>query len=210
MQFSSKILDTYFAPYISELQSAIVPEIPAAVDQRLSFAFNHELGAKRFKRIAHLATIGAAMSHHVTSNRAYLSAREGVHAYLAALPEHNQLHSLTKAISHFETCILHCHISALCLHNIHVALDQNADARIYNDPDYEKLRILNNRIKHFDEDLRKGLSGETPVQTYAIWLTETEIRCRDDGVTYSDLARILVEHDQYLRYLASDFFELGH
>jgi len=207
MQFSSKILDTYFAPNISELRSAVIPEIPIAVDQRLSFALNHALGAKRFKHVGHLATIGAAMSHHVTANREYLNAREGVNASIHNLPEHAHLYKLTKAISHFETCILHCHISALCLHNIHVALVPSADSKIYSDPDYEKLRVLSNRIKHFDEDMRDGINSNTPIQTYPIWLTETEVHCRDGSLAYDDLARILVAHDDSLRFLASDFFK---
>lgn len=88
-------------------------------------------------------------------------------------------------------------------------MDSTADKKIYIDPDYNKLRALNNRIKHFDEDVREALEEGLQIQTYAIWLTETNVECRDECISYADLARIMTEHDSYVRFLASDFFQGG-
>lgn len=124
--------------------------------------------------------------------RAYIIGREQLLRYIGGLPQHNALAAHGHAVSQFESCILNAHLAALSLEGGARLLAPSASFGITDER--ERLRLLSNRIKHFDEDVAKAAKAGQPPTGAPIWLTNDTIVCSSADLKYVDLAEFLESH----------------
>jgi hypothetical protein len=207
MRLSNTVLDSFFADGASALTSPEMPDIPIVPDQRFTFALNYSLGATKFKTAALISAVTASMSHNATAVGEFRAAKEALSKYINILPEHEGLGYLGRAISHLETCVLHAYVTMGHIQTLQSAF---CGSKIFTNSDrseYDRLKDINNRIKHFDEDVQKAVSSSNPTPPSAIWLSNDSIICSRAQMTYAELAGILKDHTEYTNFMASKFFE---
>lgn len=207
VRFSHDVLDSFTANELSELLAPTMPEVPEEANQSIVFTLNYAVGGVKFKRPAVVQVITSAMHHNASAVRSYRSARERMQEYIAELPNHDKLFAIVQALDEFENCILHTHITALCLSGFQKAMTGEGFLPP-KDPknEYARLRLISNRIKHFDEDIDVFISKNQQAPARAIWLTDAGIVCETASLSYSELKDILTAHSDFVRQLASSFF----
>lgn len=207
IRFSSEVLNGLVAPDLSALLAPILPDVPDVTNQSIVFTMNYVLGSLKFKGTAVAHAITSAMQHNATAVHAYRSGRNSVQEYIADLPNHDKLFAIVRALAEFENCILHSHITALCLNEFQRVMTGQGFLRPSDKvSEYARLRDLNNRIKHFDEDIAKSIRDGLKAPARAIWLTDEAIACTRSSLLYAELADVLSVHSTFVQKLASDFF----
>lgn len=187
MQFSDDILHL-LAPELSKLTACTAPEVPESPDYAHALALRQELGPKRYKDPNVVVYLATFVTRLTTSTREYRAGRDHVLRYVDKLPQHS-LASHARAVSHFESCVVHTHLAILSLDGLVERLDPNAT--IAKTDDYDRLRALNNRIKHFDEDVADAAQKKTSPPAAPMWLTNDALVCSKASLQYAELAAIL-------------------
>jgi hypothetical protein len=124
------------------------------------------------------------------------------------LPHHTKISAHRKAVAHFENCILQAHIAILCLNGVGKSLKNVPLVFVTNDgSDYDRLRCLNNRIKHFDEDVEKVVkAGSVGILKAPVWITNEGLEAGGTALTFAELADILMTQSKDAESFAKDFF----
>jgi hypothetical protein len=207
-QFSDEILNTYFAPRLSELTVCGAPDVAPLENYSLVLALNETLGPSRYKDPKARILLGVFIRRLDVAIREYRSGRDALATYVAALPHRHELASFTRALSHFENCVLQLHVSLLALRRAVPRLNGGSPLPPATD-DYDRVRRANNRVKHFDEDVRD--SGTGPVPVTAIWITDTGLEFQPLGETsvtclpFAELAAIFEAQRMDAKTFASEW-----
>lgn len=191
MQYSDDFLDLT-APHLSQLGSCNAPEVREPPDYARSLAMRQTFGAKRYKDanvVVYLARFATRLS---VAAREYIHGREQLLRYVGGLPQHNALAAHGRAVSHFESCVLNAHLAATSLEGAAKVLAPSAS--FGKTDDYDRLRLLNNRIKHFAEDVAVAAKAGTTAPAAPLWLTDDSIVCARAGLEYTELANLLQVH----------------
>jgi hypothetical protein len=91
-----------------------------------------------------------------------------------------------------------------------------------DESDYDRIRQLNNRIKHFDEDIEKAVAQSTMIPVAPVWITNDGLEANrsredwtrrgaraDDGIValrFDELADILTTQANDAKGFAEEFF----
>jgi hypothetical protein len=207
MQYSNDALDELIAPKLSELTQCGAPELPEFPNYRRSLFLNQLLSGVRIKEPTRILLNGFIARLAEASNE-YRAARIFLERYVSALPQHNRLEDYWKSLMHFEIVILRLHLAMTCLGGAAKAFGVTANLIKKGDSsDYDRLRRLNNRIKHFDEDVEAALISNRSVPTTPLWITNDSIECSEAKLTFCELAAIFEAQTEDARYFSENFFD---
>lgn len=206
MPWSAHALDTFIAPKLSALTACSAPEIPELPNYLGSLRVNQLLGIGAYPEPMSVL-VDNFISRLAMAVNVYNAGRIHLMNYVANLeeqrfPEHRM------ALFSFENCILHGHIAGTCL---------NALSKVYGDipplftkgdgSPHDRLRLLNNRIKHFDEDVEEAADGNgTEIPLAPIWITDTGLESKTAALEFTELAGILTDRSADAKTLAEDIF----
>ena len=90
------------------------------------------------------------------------------------------------ALNNLEICVLNAHIASCCGNSLLNLIGQRPSYTNNDGSDYDRLRRLNNRIKHFNEDIVAGTDINTPM-----WITNDGLSCIDCDLSFDELHEIL-------------------
>ena len=87
-------------------------------------------------------------------------------------------------MAHFENSILQLHVSIVSLAALGGGTKpgkaESGLKQLYvrrDNSDYDRLRSLNNSIKHFDEAIEKAARANAPIPIAPLWITNTGFDC---------------------------------
>lgn len=190
MPWGPHVLDNLIAPKLSALKVCGAPEVPELPNYRGSLYLNHifsGVGYPEGTRVliaGFIGRLGEAISE-------YSLGRQALSEYVGALPQEQKLGAHRKALMHFETCVLRLHISIVCLQGIGKAVGVAQKVYTVGDgSDYDRLRLMNNRIKHFDEDVEGAIKKGQPVPLAPVWLTNEGLECATASLKFAEIAEI--------------------
>jgi hypothetical protein len=144
-----------------------------------------------------------------TAINEYRAGREQLLDYIGNLPDHTKMSAHRAAVAHFENCLLQAHIAITCLNGVGKVIENVPPIFENNDgSDYDRLRRLNNRIKHFDEDVEEVVrAGAVDILKAPVWITNVGLEADGVALTFGELAGILMTHSQDAKNFAEDFFK---
>jgi hypothetical protein len=208
MQYSDHVLNTLIAPKLSGLTRCDAPEVPALPNYLWSLRMNQLLGSTKYKEAVKVL-VANFIGRLGTAIGEYRLGRAQLLRYVENLPQHSQLASHQRAVSHFETCILHANIAIVCLNGLGKVLRVGRGVYVRGDgSDYDRLRCLNNRIKHFDEDVENATQENASSFPIApLWITNEALEAASSRLLFSELADILVTQSTDAKFFAEDFFK---
>lgn len=170
MQFSDHLLDNFISPNLSALNCCGANELPELENYFLLFAINEALG-KNYPEHLRVTLLNFMRRLHFAADQ-YRLAQESLKKYVDGLPQTQAISVYNRSLLHFESCILNLYTAVLCLENVSNLLSITTFMFEENDgSDYDRLRKLNNRIKHFDEDIADASRAKLPINVAPIWLT---------------------------------------
>ncbi|CAO3424536.1 hypothetical protein [Azospirillum argentinense] len=206
MPWSAHALDTFIAPKLSALKVCSAQKIPELPNYLGSLRVNQILGIGAYPEPMSVL-VANFISRLAMAINEYNAGQIHLVNYVDNLeeqrfPEHR------KALFSFENCILHGHIAGTCL---------NALSKVYGEipalftkgdgSPHDRLRLLNNRIKHFDEDVEEAAddSGAT-IPLAPIWITDTGLEGKKAALEFTELARILTDRSADAKTLSEEIF----
>jgi hypothetical protein len=189
-QVSDEILDTTVAPELSKLKVCGAKSIRRGSNQFARYQMLAIFGQKKYKK--HIHALLVVYFRRVDFARVeYNLGCKQLRTYISKLPRGNsQTRFYRLALCHFETCLLHLHAASTCSKAIVKSLKQS----VKEDADEKSLRLLANRIRHFDEDIYEpkegkltGYNGIAP-----IWITDTGLKSAKNELSFVRLRELLV------------------
>lgn len=188
MQWNWTILEEFVAPELRALNKFAVPELQQMPNYFNSLLVNQVFVAKLPEQDRRLTANFIARIEH--ANDAYRAGSAYLSQYIDCLPENDTTKLYRRSLRNFENCILHTHVAISCaikIANIYRVepLYQPGDCS-----DYDRIRRINNRIKHFDEDIICcGADNNSP--TVPMWLTNEGLKSSDGEISYIELHNVL-------------------
>ena len=123
----------------------------------------------------------------INAAREYISGRAQLLAYLEKLPQtNNHFLRALDATTSFEQCM----VSATQVIAFLGRLVDLSGSEKFTDDRAERLRLIANRSKHFDEDLIDTKITNSDI-TAPVWLTNNDICCTKASVSYLKLHSLL-------------------
>ena len=187
LQWSSDILDELLAPGISSFDAADIPEVASSFPQAehwLSNVFLNTAFGPRYKTQWRQAAI-TFIFRTQTALRAYEEARnttmECVLYFRDGMPARRRYFA---ALSHWEVVLLNMQM----MMDVFFTFISPNKAR---DDETSRIWLMANRIKHYAEDISKGVNCST--LTVPIWMEKDALVCRVCRVQFSELAESLRE-----------------
>ena len=159
---------------------------------------NQVFGTANYKNVNDRVLVMIFISRLETAISEYNQARKFLQNYTDALPGNHLLEAHRRALAHFENCILQLHVAIVSL----AALGGGTDPRkakpglkqLYgkeDNSDYDRLRVLSNSIKHFDEDIVKAVKGSDSVRIAPVWITNDGFECSKGArVSFAEIEEI--------------------
>lgn len=188
-RFGAFVLDTYVCPDLSKLTSCTAPEITEEAPFFADFLLND-----LFSGTSYVAEKKVFVSSFVKkmeeSIKEYRNAREHLAKYPACIGTGEGIMHIRRALMHFEGSIIRLHLACTYLAGMgklggHILFTHGDNS------DYDRLRLLNNRIKHFDEDVAKSIKKGAAPPTAPIWLTDTGFECPTAALSFQEFVAIL-------------------
>jgi hypothetical protein len=211
VQFSVHILDDLTAPKLSSLTICGAPEVPELPNYHGSLVLNHALGFGRYKEPVTVLLLNF-LRRLRSATEEYRRGRENLAKYIAALPQH-ELGAYHRALAHFEDCVLNANVAIACLNGLGKYLHSSHPSvppvfKPGDGSDYDRLRSLNNRIKHFDEDIvEAALKGSGNIPVAPVWITNHGFEASTASLSFVELADILTVQAGDAKAFAEDFFD---
>ncbi len=210
VQFSVSILDDLTAPKLSLLNSCGAPDVPELPNYHGSLMLNQTFGPGKYAEPAKVLLLNFVRRLRWATEE-YRSGRANLKEYISALPQH-ELGYFNRALAHFEDCVLNANVAIACLNGLGTCL-RSADPsvpsvfNVGDGSDYDRLRLLSNRIKHFDEDIIDAARSESVNMPVApIWITNDGLEARSASLRFAELADILTAQASDAKAFAEDFF----
>lgn len=199
IQFGKHVTDRLIGHRVSELKRFSVADVDEVPDLHGMLIFNHVLGG--LYTLHQMRYFANFLRRLVMSVRAYREAHEKLLACFDAREQTNErMKHYLAAIDRLETCIMKLYPGMLC---IWAAMRSFAPYAPQPKPfldndgsDYDRLRILYNRIKHFDEDIVSyETTGATDAPIAPLWIEGEKINALHKGsqvsLSFEELAEIL-------------------
>jgi hypothetical protein len=206
MQWSAFVLDTLLAPKLSELTRCGAPELPDFPNYRFSLILNQLFSGIQYRDYTRILLNGF-IGRLAEATKEYQAARICLDRYVSRLPEHDRLGEYWKSLMHFEVVVLRLHLAITCLGG--AVQSVGIDSPIFkrgDTSDYDRLRLINNRIKHFDEDIQEALSKKRAVPITPLWITNDGIESSEAKLTFLELVEILKTQTEDARNFSETFF----
>lgn len=206
MQWSNHILDNYVAPKLSELNKCFPPEVAELPKYAESLTLNQIFSSTRYKDSTKVV-FSSFISRLRLGTEEYRHGRESLLKY-ESLPDHSHLQFHRIALSKFENCVLQTYLSIACLNSLHHIIPELQPVfRKGDNSDYDRLRLLSNRIKHFDEDIVEAARLNITPPISPVWITNSGLDCTNASITFDELASILKSQAEDAKYFGEDFFK---
>jgi hypothetical protein len=181
-QYSVEVLDHLTAPKLSCLTTCGAVEIPPLPDFDAVLRMNQVLGGVRYKNRNAVVLIMMFISRLKTAVSQYNQGRQFLEKYVNALPGNHLLEAHRNALAHFENSILQLHVAIVSLADI-----SGMRQKVYvSGSDYDRLRLLNNSIKHFDEHIEKAMKRASSVPIAPVWITNDGLECTRTSLLFLD------------------------
>jgi hypothetical protein len=184
-RFGATVLNQYGAPSLSELNACGAPLLEEPPNYLATFVLNSIFIRNHVDPFGRLILmLGRRVLH---SMQEYIRGRDLLFAYVQRLPETNS-HFLQamKAATHFEQSIASvCQATALFERLTKLSGQPKLD-----DDRASRLRLIWNRSKHFDEDLKNPNKTDADI-TAPVWLTNQGISSTRASVTFDELHSLL-------------------
>lgn len=208
MQFSAHVLDEMIAPKLSLLTSCGARDVPQMPNHHIALVLNQAITPIYPERVK-ILTLNF-IRHIQAATAEYRNGRDSLSHYVSMLPDHG-IGRYTRALAHFEDCVLNAYIAVVCLDGVGAVLRETNPSvpRVFtpgDQSDYDRLRQLNNRIKHFDEDVAKAVEGHSRVPVAPVWITDTGLETPRHFLHFDELAEILVAQAKDAEDFSVDFF----
>lgn len=207
MQFSNYLLDNFISPKLSALNACGAGDLPEFENYFPLFAINQALQKNYPEHLR--VTLLNFMRRLSFSTSQYRLGRESLKRYVDKLPHAQAISIYSQSLLQFESCILNLYISVLCLENVSNLLSMKTFMFKENDgSDYDRLRKLNNRIKHFDEDINEAAKAKLPISVAPIWLTNggLESSCGTQ-LEFSEIVGIIDDAHKDAKAFSIDFIK---
>ncbi|MDO9709823.1 hypothetical protein [Paracraurococcus lichenis] len=204
MMWGAHVLDNYISPKLSELTACSPPEVAALPAYRGAIVLN-----ELFAGIVYTEALRVAASIFILRLREatddYRNACIELKAYISALPKHDRLEAHTNALSNFESCLIKLNISAAALARVASIVGANPLYKKHDRSPLDRLCILANRIKHFDQDILAATNQKIPVPLAPVWLVNDGLECVVCKLSFEELAFILTDFAEDAQNLAVKF-----
>lgn len=190
VQVSDEVLDSTVAPELSRLKVCGAKSIRRGPNQFARYQWLAMFGQKKYKKHIHALLVvyfRRVDFARVEHNLGFKQLRN----FISKLPHSNsQTRFYRLALCHFETCLLHLHAANTCSK----AIDKSLKQPDTEDAAEKSLRLLANRIRHFDEDIYEPKKGKlTGYNVIApIWITNTGLKSSKEQLSFAKLREILL------------------
>ena len=164
-QFSDHILENLVAPNLPHLTKCGAPDFPSLPHFWGSLFLNRAITPEVWGSAQGilLSTFIARLESAVEDYRA---GREQLMVYVSDLPQHDELNAYRRALARFESCILRGHIAFCSLKRLGTLINAASLYENNDGSDYDRIRLINNRIKHFDEDVSEASNASRSYVDY--------------------------------------------
>lgn len=191
MRWAAHILNDHIAPDLNNLTECNVTAVEALPNYAGAAILNNVLVAKVYNRNQITLLLGF-ISHLKRGIDFYTEGRSALSEYIASLPDHDRLDAHAVARVSFESCIIHAYLAVCRLRRFGESLGapKNELYTLGDGSEYDRLRLINNRIKHFDEDIEVG-HGEFAGPAVPVWLENAGLRSSNSFLSFEELAEIL-------------------
>lgn len=186
IQFSSGLLDSGFAPYLSSMTECNLPDMKNHDPQSDHWVQNYLLNTifrGRYPDPHHQIAM-AYMRRAEAAFQEYALARDSILSYLSGPRE--AVSKYFSSVYHFELFVAQAYQAYMLMRHL------LADFNLYksgDDSELDRLNIIYNHIKHCDGKLSNGNFPENA--TMSIWLTNEGIHCVDAELKHSEIVEIL-------------------
>ena len=205
-RFSAFVLDTFGAPKLSELNRCGAPELAEPSSQLSVFILNSLFCKPIALRKESIRAVMLFCRRTLHAVREYREGRKLLLGYVERLPLTNS-HFLDAldATTHFEQCLS----SACQAAELFLSIVELAAAPPVADDRLDRIKLMWNRSKHFDEDIapskvqkrgnKKGKSNpakwSAPEITAPVWLTNEGVSSANanGNISFDELHAFLVD-----------------
>lgn len=190
IKYSAHVLDNNIAPKLSTLTTFKVPAL-RKYPNYFATLFLGSVFVKRYPQYMHILLVVFLRRIEFAGDQ-YHSGSKKLKQYIDLLPQTNSKTRLYRtALSHFETCALHTYAAVCCLQAIGRAAELPPMFRENDGSDYDRLRRLSNRIRHFDEDVVNKKKIQKAFPLTPVWLTNDGLETTAASLAYVELHEIL-------------------
>lgn len=203
--FGIAVLEWFVAPRLSALTSCNAPDIPPLPNAigRLMFegVFGHLPAVNEAQRTG-IVQICRRSSEAIA---AYINGRRHLIDFVQSPTKSHNLQAHAEATQYFEACISNVYLALNMMVRQFNAMgislpDTSVTPRkkiIYaSGVSFDKLRLLHNRVKHFDEDLEAAMSSGSVPAAAPMWFTNDGIESTAAALTFDELIAILEDARQ--------------
>ncbi len=181
IKFAASILDEHVLPNLSQLTAPMIPELQPMPNFFGSLVLNSVFVIKIPKNLRGLMLSLTRRTEFACEQ--YIAGRSRILEFVQLLPERNNAVGLVRqSLCRFETAMIHNHAAVLLLKKL--AQDASKEPQ---GTDYDRLRLIVNRIKHFDEDFSEIEEGVLS----PVWLTNDGFASTAAGLTFAELHEII-------------------
>lgn len=202
-------LERFVAPKLSQLSACNAPQLdpigPNLAMIMMEALFGH-LPAKSDAQLVGIVYIWRTAN---TGTLSYVKGREAIHEFVQKEEKSQNISLYYNAIMHYELCISNAVFSMNTavrhFHFMGISLPGSKVERgkvVYEDSfGLEKMRLVYNRIKHFDEDVDRALLKGTSPPVAPIWFSNDAVESDKAAVTFEEIASILRKLHQIIDLL---------
>lgn len=183
-QYSDDVLDDLTSPKLTLLTACEASEVPELPHYDAVLKMNQVLGPVKYKNDNDRVLLMMFISRFKTAISEYNRGRIFLQRYVDALPANHFLEEHRKALAHFENCILQLHVAIVSLASLGGGIKpgraKSGWKQLYvigDGSDYDRLRLLNNSIKHFDEIIDDAVKSNASVPIAPVWITNDGFEC---------------------------------
>jgi hypothetical protein len=219
MQYSEHVLNALTAPkltFLTDCGAGEISQLPPHYESviRLNQAVGG-VGHDANERVLILNFI----SRLRTAISEYNQGQRFLQKYVEALPRNHLLNAHREALIHFESSILQLHVAVVSLAGLGGGTSpgnvKSGRTQLYvrgDKSDYDRLRLLCNSIKHFDEDVERATQRNVTVPIAPLWITNDGFEClKNANVSFSEMKAIFEAQTRDAESFSnqSDYLGLG-
>lgn len=190
VKWGGGVLDL-IAPRLSQLTTCSAPDLEEGPTNFGTYL----LGSVFVSRLKshYQALLGVFIRRIEHAADEYRAGVTSLRQYVDLLPQTNShTKHYRKALSHFETCVLHAYTAVLLLEAIGRAVGAPPMFETDDGSNYDRLNKHANRIKHFDEDVLKD--DGAPYSAFPVspvWITNNGLECATAALSFVELRDII-------------------
>jgi hypothetical protein len=202
MPLTNYSLDNFIAPKLSQLTNCVVPALPDLENYFDALVLNY-IFILRYDQPVFVLVL-TSIKRLEGAVAAYQTGRSILNQYISELPQQRDLAKHRSAILNFETCLIHTYISVVCFNAVAGLLKGPTFFTIGDGSPPDRLRLIYNRIKHFDEDVDESAKARKVVPLAPTWITNDGFESNDTSLLFSELADVLKNLISLAKVFAED------